>query len=87
MSDTQKPYSLTDLRRMLRCRKTWPKFAPQLAAAQKQNEALNILRLDAAFSHFLGGCHAVLQEQGRISRPDFIRLLNAATHFGQSVNH
>ena len=83
MSDTQKPYSLTDLRRMLRSRKSWPKFAPQFESATQQNQALNILQRDMAFSHFLGGCQAKLMERGHVSRAEFIRLLQSATDFGK----
>ena len=81
MSD--KPYTLTDLRQMIRSRKSWPKFAPQLAQAQQQNQALGILQRDMAFSHFLGGCQAKLMECGHVNRAEFVRLLQSATEFGK----
>lgn len=84
MSDKQK-LSMTQLRHMNRCHRTWAKFRPNLDTVLEETNSLNVLRRDAAFSHLMGGMTVQLENFGSISRDEFVQLLRAATRFGSEV--
>lgn len=81
MNDDQP--SISQLTRWARSRRTWKRDGAEVEAAVDKMQRLALLGREHGFAHFLGGALSVLESEGRISRKDFVRLMNAAHEFGE----
>lgn len=86
MHTDTKPLSLGELKQIVRSNRTWNRDKAEVEAALRGMDKLTFLQRDSACSHFFGGCLTLLQNRGRISRQDFVRLLKTSSEFGIRVH-
>jgi len=85
ITDLKKEPSAATYRRWIRNHKSWEKSREAVEQASRRMHDLGFMQRDAAWAHFTGGAWSMLEHEGRISRKEFVKLLDAAYEFGQKT--